>query len=105
MKFMGTATQIKSTTVYRLAMLCLVVSALAVIVPRFVPHDEGFASAATATLIFLGMLGVAALVAIFLAILTVRHYAALPSTARIAGLSPAVVISAALAMLMLWVSD
>lgn len=79
--------------IYRLCGASAVVVLLALTVPRFFPNPEGgFASAATAILVFLTLLTLAALLAIYLLIVTVRVYRQISTPARIAGISPGVVL-------------
>lgn len=66
---------------------------LALTVPRFFPNQEGgLASAATAILVFLTLLTAAALIAIYLLIVTLRVYRQVSTSARIAGIAPGVVL-------------
>lgn len=88
--------------VHRLAAVSVVLAALSLVVPRFVPANEGFASAANATLVFLLLLGVATLVAGFLLLLTIRHYKALTISGRVTGIAPAVVMGGGMVALLLW---
>jgi hypothetical protein len=86
--------------VYRLCLVSTTIGVLALVVPRLVPNREGgLASAGTAILVFLGMLAVAALVAIYLLIMTVREQRQLSVPARIAGVAPGVVLVIALVLL------
>jgi hypothetical protein len=62
------------------------------IIPRFVPASEGFASAATATTIFLLLLFLVTLVSVYLLIKTVRLFNSVSITARICGIAPAVIM-------------
>jgi len=83
--------------IYWLAILCGLVSGAAFIVPRLVPNSEGgLAAAATGILTFLLMLGLALLFALYLLTFTLRHYATLPTSARVAGVGPAVLLAVAL---------
>jgi hypothetical protein len=89
------------TRIYRLFAICALVTALAFIVPRFVPNQEGgLASAAHAVLVFLGMLLVAALLALHLLAVTIRAYRDLPWSARLAGIAPALILVAGLMLLL-----
>jgi hypothetical protein len=89
------------TRIYRLSAICVAITALAFIVPRFVPNQEGgFASAANAILVFLGMLLVAAVVSLYLLVLTVRAYRDLPWPARVAGMAPGVILVIGLALIL-----
>lgn len=79
--------------IYRLCGASAVVVLLALTVPRFFPNQEGgLASAATAILVFLTLLTAAALVAIYLFIVTLRGYRQISTSARIAGIAPGVVL-------------
>jgi len=65
-----------------------------------VPNQEGgFASAATAVLVFLGMLAGAALVSVYLFVVTIQVYRDISLLPRLAGLGPGVVLVTALALL------
>jgi hypothetical protein len=80
--------------------MCGAVTALAFVVPRFVPTGEGgLASAATAVLVFLGVLLVALALAVHLLVVTIRAYRDLPLLTRVAGIGPGVVLVLALALL------
>lgn len=92
-----------SRSIYRLAAVCGVLTGLSLVVPRFVPNAEGgFASAATAILVFLGILLGAAVVAIYLLVVTLRAYRELPPGPRLVGIAPAVVLVTALVSLVVW---
>ena len=78
--------------VYRLSAVSVAVALLALVVPRFVPGGGGLGIAATAILVFLALLAAAALVAVFLVVLTLGSYRHLSTGARIAGIAPAVVL-------------
>ena len=79
--------------IYRLGIWSGIVSLLALVVPRFVPNQEGgLASAATAILMFLTLLTLAALLAIYLLIVTLRLYRQVSTAARIAGIAPGIVL-------------
>jgi hypothetical protein len=57
----------KEARIYRDAVLCGVLLVLALILPRFVPNQEGgFASAANAILVLLGMLLAGGIYSVFL---------------------------------------
>jgi hypothetical protein len=93
----ATATERK---IYRLSAICGCLAALALVIPRFVPNQEGgFASAATAVLVFLGILFGAAVVSLYLLFLTLRVYRDISLLPRLAGLGPGVVLVTALALL------
>jgi hypothetical protein len=86
--------------IFLLCAACGVLSALAFLIPRFVPNQEGgFASAATAILAFLGMLLVAALVSLYLLFVTIQVYRNISIPARVAGIGPCVILVTALALL------
>ncbi len=74
----------------------------AFVVPRFVPPDEGFAAAATASLVFLAMLLFTTLLALYLLARTIHVFGALSVTARICGIAPALIMLAGLAGLLLF---
>lgn len=87
--------------IYRLCAVCGVVTALAFIIPRFVPNQEGgFASAATAVLVLLGMLFGAAILSLYLLLVTLQTYREISFFPRLAGIGPSVVLVAALALLL-----
>jgi hypothetical protein len=87
--------------IYRLCATCAFLTALALIVPRFVPSQEGgFASAATAVLVFLGMLVGAAIASLYLLLVTVRGYREISFLPRLAGIGQSVVLVAAVALLL-----
>ncbi|MGD2112798.1 MAG: hypothetical protein PVI50_05380 [Gammaproteobacteria bacterium] len=88
--------------IYRLAAWCGILLLASFVVPRFVPPDEGFASAATASLVFLAMLLFTTLVALYLLARTLRAYGALSVPARICGIAPALIMAAGLAGLLLF---
>jgi hypothetical protein len=86
--------------VYRLSAGCGALTALAFIVPRFVPNQEGgFASAATAVLMLLAMLFAAALLSLYLLFMTLKAYREISFLPRLAGIGPSVVLVVALALL------
>jgi hypothetical protein len=86
--------------IYRLSAICGALVVLAFVVPRFVPNQEGgFASAATAILVFLGMLTVAAIFSLYLFFATIQEYRSLPFLPRLAGIAPGVMLVAALILL------
>jgi hypothetical protein len=87
--------------IYVLAAICGLLTALAFVVPRFVPSSEGgFASAGTAILVFLGVLLVTTFVALHLLAVTIRAYREISLPARLSGIAPSVVLVAALAYLL-----
>jgi hypothetical protein len=86
--------------IYRLSALCGAFTALAFVVPRFVPSQEGgIAGAATAILVFLGMLLGAALFSIYLLLVTIQAYREISFLPRLAGIAPTVVLLIGLALL------
>jgi hypothetical protein len=85
--------------IYRLVAIRGFFSALAFIIPRFMPGQEGaFGAAGTAILAFLGMLFAAAIVSLYLLLVTVQVYRELSFLRRLAGVAPSVVPLTALAM-------
>ena len=88
--------------IYRTAGWCGILLLATVVVPRFVPPDEGFASAATASLVFFAMLLFTTVVALYLLARTLREYRALSKTARVCGIAPALILLAGLVGLVLF---
>jgi len=88
--------------IFRMAGLCGILLLAAFVVPRFVPPDEGFAAAATASMVFLAMLLFTTLVALYLLARTIHVFGALSVTARVCGIAPAVIMVAGLAALLLF---
>jgi hypothetical protein len=87
--------------IYRLSALCACLTALSLVVPRFVPNQEGgFASAATAILVLLGMLFGTAVVSLYLLVVTIQAYRDISFRARLAGFGPGVVLVTALVLLL-----
>jgi hypothetical protein len=86
--------------IYGLAALCVALSVLAGIAPRFVPPSSGLESMATAVLLFVGLLFLATLVSLYLFILTVRAYRDISILPRLAGLGPGLVLVTALTALL-----
>jgi hypothetical protein len=87
--------------IYRMSAICALATALAFIVPRFVPNREGgFASAATAILVFLGLLVGAAAISLRLLFLTVQAYRELSFVTRLAGIAPSVILVGAVVFLL-----
>jgi hypothetical protein len=79
--------------VYGLSGASAVVALLAVVVPRWVPNQEGgLAASATAVLVMFAFLFVAALLALVALTMTARSYSLLPRFARVVGIAPSVVI-------------
>jgi hypothetical protein len=83
--------------------VCGGIAALAFLVPRLVPNREGgFASAATAVLVFLGMGLMAAAVSVYLLVVTIQAYRDLSFMPRLAGIAPSVVLVTALVLLIVF---
>ena len=83
--------------IYRLAGLCVVVAAISFIAPRFVPNPEGgFASAASAILTFLILLGVTLSLSVYLLSVTVQQFSTLSPFAKVVGVGPSVVLAVTL---------
>jgi len=90
--------------IYRLAGLCGILLLAAFVVPRFVPPDEGFAAAATASLVFLAMLLFVTLVSIYLLARTLHVLDELSAAARICGIAPAAIMVTGLVWLVLFLA-
>src|SRR5688572_13316704 len=89
--------------IYGLAGLCGVLTALAFVIPRFTPESEGgFADAATAVAIFLGVLAVAAAFSIYLLTVTLRARANIGRGALVVGTLPGLVLVTGLVWLVLF---
>jgi hypothetical protein len=89
--------------IYWLAAICLLLTSLAFVIPRFVETREGgYASAGMAVLVFLGVLALAAVVSLYLLVLTLGAYRRLTFLPRLAGIAPAVILVTALAVLVGW---
>jgi glycerol-3-phosphate acyltransferase PlsY len=87
-------------TIYRLSAICGIVTVLAFVVPRFVPSQEGgFAGAATAVLVFLALLLGAAILSVYLLVVTIQRFRDLALLPRLAGIGPSVVLVTALVLL------
>ncbi len=87
--------------IYRLAGVCVVLSLVSFIVPRFVSNPEGgFAAGASAILTFLALLGVTLLVSVYLLVLTINDYGNLPTFAKVVGIGPSVVLAITLLSLL-----
>lgn len=89
-------------SIYRLAGWCGILLLASFVVPRFVPSDEGFAAGATASLVFLAMLLFTTLLALVLLARTLPRYGELSPAARIFGITPALVLMAGLAGLLMF---
>ena len=89
------------TRIYRDAALCVALLIVSVIVPRFVPNQEGgFAGAASTVLVFLVMLLGAAVFSLVLLIRTVKAFPMISAPARVAGIGPSVLLVAGLVLLL-----
>ena len=86
--------------IYALSALCVGLSVFAGIAPRFVPPSSGFESTATAVLLFVGLLFLAALVSLYLFFVTIRAYRDIAIFPRLAGLGPGIVLVTALVALL-----
>ncbi len=87
--------------IYRDAALCAVLLVVSVIVPRFVPNQEGgFASAANAILVLLLMLCGLGIFSLVLLARTIRAFHSISVSARIAGIGPSVVVVGGLLLLL-----
>ena len=88
--------------IFRLSATCAVLIALAFVIPRAVPNTEGgFASGATAALVFLAGLAVTGIVSLYLLWITLRAYRELSPTARVAGIGPSVIVIGGLVVLLI----
>jgi hypothetical protein len=88
--------------IFRLSAACAVLIALAFVVPRAVPNTEGgFASGATAALVFLAGLAVTGIVSLYLLWITIRGYRDLSPLARVAGIGPSVIVIGGLVALLI----
>jgi hypothetical protein len=89
--------------IYLLSAVWASFTTLAFIIPRFVPNREGgFASAATAILVFLGMWLVSVILSLHLLVVTLRAYRQVSLLPRLAGIAPSVIAVAALALLIVF---
>jgi hypothetical protein len=87
--------------IYRLSAICGILTLLAFGVPRLVPDQEGgFASAANAVLVFLGMLFGTAVFSLYLLVVTLRAYREISLLPRLAGIGPTAVLVTGLAVLL-----
>ena len=83
--------------IYRLSTLCGLVTAAALVIPRFARNPEGgFAGAANATVALMSLLAVSFLLSLYLLGVTVTRYRDLSPSARVAGIGPGVVLGLAL---------
>lgn len=88
--------------IYHLAGWCGILLLAAFVVPRFVPAGEGFAAAATASLVFLAMLLFTTLATLYLLVRTLRAFAQLSPAARVCGIAPAAIMLVGMAGLLLF---
>jgi hypothetical protein len=89
--------------IFVLAALCGVMTALAFVVPRFTPDSEGgFAGAATAAAVFLGVLAAAAALSIYLFAVTIKARARIGVGAQVAGILPALFLVTGLVWLVVF---
>ena len=89
--------------IYRLCAICAALTAASLIVPRFAANpDGGFAAGASAAITFLLILGAALLVSLYLLGLTMKKFANLSTVARITGISPSLILTAALMLLIVY---
>ena len=80
--------------IYSLAAGCVVLTALAFVIPRLGgPGGEGgLAAAATAVLVFLASLAVAAVLSLYLLVTTLQARSQIGFGARVAGITPGVIL-------------
>ncbi len=89
--------------IYKLSATCGILVGLSLVIPRLAPDSEGgLAGAATAVLMFLGVLAVAAALSVYLFLLTLRSYRDIGKPARWAGMTPGVLLVGGLAFLVLF---
>lgn len=89
--------------IFRWLGLCALLVLGAIVLPRFLPQTEGgFAAAASAVLLFLGLLFAAWGVALGLLVVAIRRWSRLGRAAQIAGIVPAVLLAIALFGLVGW---
>jgi hypothetical protein len=80
----------------------LLLLASAFLAPRVISGNEtGLAAGATAAMTFFAAIAAAAVIGIVLLVLTLRHRATLPTTAKVAGFLPLPLVAAALAVVVL----
>ena len=83
--------------VYLLFSFCTILAFASWVVPRFVSGPgSGFAGAASAVMASLIMLGATFFLSLYLLIVAVREYSTFSATARVAGITPSVVLAAVL---------
>jgi len=86
--------------IYQLAVLCTFLAAASLIVPRFLANLEGgSAGAATAVVTLLSMLAATLLLSLYLLAITIQKYSNLSTAAKMAGISPSVILAATLVWL------
>ena len=84
-------------SIYCLSGICAFLAIISFIVPGFVSNPEGgFATGASAVLVFLAMLVVTLLISLLLLSMTIHKYNRLSKVARIAGIVPGIIVTAAL---------
>ena len=89
--------------IYRLAGVCAVLAVASLLIPRFVPNPEGgFASATSAILTLLVLLGFTLVFSLYLLSVTVQQYRDLSTSARLAGLAPSALLGAGLLWLIVF---
>ena len=89
--------------IYRLASACTLLVGASFVIPRFVSNPEGgFASAASAVLTLLVLLGVAFVFSLYLLSTTIQQYRSLPTSARLAGLAPSAILGVGLLWLIVF---
>jgi hypothetical protein len=90
------------TMIYRRAAICVLVLALAFVLPRLVDTGEGLAGATGAVMVFLAILVFACIFSVFLLLRTLRAYSDLSTAARIIGIVPGVLLVTGLIVLVGW---
>lgn len=78
--------------IIRIASLSVFFLAFSLILPRLLPDKAGFASAASAALIFFALFAVAIVLALWALVSTARNVSGLDSQARIFGVVPTVLL-------------
>jgi hypothetical protein len=85
----------------RLAGICGILVVAALVVPRFVPNPEGgFASAANAVLTLILILVVTLIFSGYLCVFTLQRFRSLSTRAKVLGLGPGLLVTAALVWLL-----
>lgn len=91
---------VNAPMLYRRGALCAALVVLAIVLPRFMPSQEGgLAAAAGAVLLFLALLLAAWIVALWMLAGTLAGFRELGPGARIVGILPAIVLGAGLLVL------